>query len=213
TAFPELVGDLDADRQFALELVTRVDANRDRPRLAPASQRVLVVYGARVLGGDDLTWRDQIMLDRRIDALDEGHRDEAREINRAWRPRQDEAGLAHVHVQLFFDALAHAVDGQFDLRLDIARKRGQELFFNRPCLRPVLKANESGVRIDDLLAGPIDERDGLGLEPIDSEGGERSRLFEMEFLRADLGTGRGDKGREPQQQSARLRELHHNVFQ
>src|SRR5205807_2712511 len=213
-AFPELVGDLNADRQFALELVTRVDANGDRPRLAPAPQRVLVVHRARVLGGDHLTRRDQVVLDRRIDALDKRHGDEAREIHRTGRPRQNKTRLAHVHVQLFFDALTHPLDGDLDIRLDIAREGAQKLLFDRPCLRPVLKPNKSGIRIDELLAGAVEEGDGLRVETIDGEGGERSRLFETEFLRANLGTGRGDKCREPQKQGGRrLRDLHHNVFQ
>src|SRR5260370_37048480 len=99
------------------------------------------------------------------------------------------------------------------MRLDIAWKRGQELLFNRPCLRPVLKSNKSGIRIDQLLAGPIETSDSFRLEPIDGEGGERGRLFETEFLRADLGTGRGCKCREPQKQGGRLRDLQHSVFQ
>src|SRR5438093_12478587 len=81
-------------------------------------------------------------------------------------------------------------------------------------MRPVNYRNKPGIRIDELLAGAVEKGDGLRVETIDGEGGERSRLFETEFLRANLGAGRGDKCREPQKQGGRrLRDLHHNVFQ
>src|SRR5262249_20806894 len=98
--FPELVGDPDADRQLALELVTRVNADRYRPDFAPAPQRMLVVDGARIFRRHRLRRRYQAVLDRRIDALDEGQRDETREVDGLRRARQREAGFAHIHVEL-----------------------------------------------------------------------------------------------------------------
>ena len=38
-------------------------------------------------------------------------------------------------------------------------------------LRPILEPNETGVRIDQLLGGPIEEGDGFRLELADSEPG------------------------------------------
>src|SRR5262249_17500392 len=94
---------------------------------------------------------------------------QASQVDRAGRPRERKAGFTHIHVQLFLEALAHAVDGNLDGRFEIARKRRQELLFERSRLSPILEADESGIRIDQPLAGPVNERDGSRLEPIDSK--------------------------------------------
>src|SRR5262249_33748756 len=95
-AFPELVGDLDADRQLALELVARANADRDRPCLTPAPQRVLIVHGARILGGHCIGRRDQAVLDGRIDALDEGKAHEACEIDPGGRASAKRASATYM---------------------------------------------------------------------------------------------------------------------
>jgi len=74
-------------------------------------------------------------------------------------------------MKLFLEALAHPVDRDLGIRLEIAREGRQELLFDRFCLRPILEANETGVRIDQFLGGPIEERDGFRLELADSESG------------------------------------------
>ena len=212
-AFPELIGDLDADRQLALESVARANADRDRPCFAPAPQRMLVVHGARVLGRHRLARRDQAVLDGRIDALHERQRHEACEIDRARRPRERKAGFGHVHVQFFLEALAHAVDGGFDVWLEIARKGRQELLFERSRLRPILKPDEAGVRIDQLLAWSIEERDGFRRKRIDREGGGRGHVLNAKLLRADLGMRCRDKYRQRNEQGGELAAAHHGVFQ
>jgi hypothetical protein len=154
---------------------------------------VLIVHGARVLGGHCLGRRDQAVLDGRIDALDEGKRHEAGEIDRARRPRQRKARFGHVHVELFLEALGHAVDDGLDVRLEVARKGRQELFFERPRLGPILKPDETGVGIDQFVARSIEECDRSRLELIDRERGRRGDVLNAELLRTDLSTGRRDQ--------------------
>ena len=196
--FAQLVGDLDAERKLALELVARVDADRDLPRFAPAPQRVLVRRGARVLRGDRVRRGDQAVLDRRVHALDERQRHEARQIERVRRPGEREARLPHIQVELFPDALAHPVDRDLDHRLDVARKRAQELLLDGARLRPVLEAHETRVRIDQLVARLVDESDRPRLQLVDGEPGDRGGLLEPKLLCGKLG-GRNFGGKTPGQ--------------
>ena len=152
------------------------------------------------------------MFDRRIDALHERERHEACQIDRVGRPRERKASFTHVHVELFLEALAHAVDGDLHRWFDVARKRRQELLFERSRLRPVLKADESDIRVDQFVAGSIDERNGFRLEPFDRERGEGTRLFDAKLLRLDLSARRRGKCGQPQQQGGRLRGAHHGVL-
>src|SRR5436190_17362147 len=147
-AVSQFVGDLNPKRQLAFKLIPRANANRDRPRLAPAPQRMLIVGRTRVLGRYRFCRRDQLMLDGRIGALDEWERDEFGKIEGRRRPRKRKARLGHIHMQLLLDALAHSIDCHLDIGLDIARKRGEELLLDRSRLRPILEANKSGIRID-----------------------------------------------------------------
>jgi len=88
-------------------------------------------------------------------------------------------------VELFLEALVHAVDGEFDVWLDVARKRRQELLLDRARLRPILETDQAGLGIDQLLAGTIDERDRPRLDLLDREPGRRGRLLDPELLRPD----------------------------
>ena len=210
--FPELIGDLDADRQFTLELVARVDADCHRPRFTPSPQRVLVVRGARVLGRNCLGRGDQIVFNRRIDALHERQAHETCQVDRFGRPRERKARFPDVHVELFLEALAHTVDGGLHRRFEITRKRRQKLLFDRSGLRPVLEADETDIRIDQFVAGPVDERNRFRLEPFDGECGEGGRLFDAKFLRLSPSARRRRKCGERQQEGKTVRGATHGDF-
>ena len=129
------------------------------------------------------------------------------------RPGQRKARFADVHVELFLEALAHPVDRDFDGGLEVAREGRQELLFDRPCLRPILEADQAGIRIDQLLARPIDESDRFRLELIEREGGGRAHLLDPEFLRIDVSAGRRDRCCQPREQGGSLQAPHHEIFQ
>jgi DNA-binding transcriptional LysR family regulator len=78
---------------------------------------------------------------------------------------------------------------------------------------PILKADKAGVRIDQLLARSIEERDGFRRECIDREPSGRNDLLDAELLRTDLSTARRDKCRQAHDQSGGFAAPHHGVFQ
>ena len=118
-----------------------MDADRVRPALAPAPLRVLVVDGLRLFRARrHIGRREDAVLDGRIDLLDERQRRKAREIERRRRPRQHEARLGHVHVELLAVVPFRAVDDDVDIGLGIARIEAQELPLHRLGLGPVLES-------------------------------------------------------------------------
>ena len=61
------------------------------------------------------------MFDRRVDPLDERQLDQAGKVERIRRARQRVARRCQIQVELFLEALSHAVDRLLDHRFDVAR--------------------------------------------------------------------------------------------
>ena len=85
-------------------------------------------------------------------------------VDRGGRPRKRKARLRHIHMQFFLDALAHPVDRDLDVGLDVARKGREELLLERPACAQSSKRIRPGIGIDELLARPVHEQDDLRLE-------------------------------------------------
>src|SRR5262249_36158146 len=100
--------------------------------------------------------------------------------------------------------LEHAVDGGLDSGLEIARKGGEELLFDRLCLRPVLESNEPGVRVDQFLARTVEKRDRLRLDLLDGETGRRRGFRDGEFLRLKAGACTGGERRHDDEHGNRV---------
>jgi hypothetical protein len=115
------------------------------------------------------------MLDRRIQPLEEFNRRIAREIDAGRRLGDQKPRLRHVDVQLAFGAALAR-------RLVIARKQREELLLTWPCARPILEPHEPGHRVGELVLALIGEIDGVWLEPLRRETGDRSHILDMERL-------------------------------
>ena len=192
----QLVGELDADRQPAFELVGRAQADHHVPALAPFALRMLVMDDPRLARAGLVGGGRELVLDGGIDPLDERQGRELRELERARRPRDHEARLRHIHVQPLAIAAARAVDDDLDVRLGIAGIEAQELLMDRAHLGPGLVADEADRRIDQILARLVGKRDRPRLQLRDRLLRDRRRLDDLEVLRRR----RRSERREPRQQ-------------
>src|SRR4029079_14179180 len=172
-----------------------------------------MLRGTRILGRNRLSRRDQGVLDRGIRALDEGQRDKAGEVDGTWRARKHKARLGDVHVELLFDALAHAVNRNLHGGFVIAWKRREKLLFERARLAPILKPDQAGVRIYQLLTRLIQERDCVWLELRWRERRSRRCFFDDEFARGILRGGGGDVSSEAKKQRKRQEATHASLSQ
>ena len=136
---------------------------------------------------------DRLVLDRRIDALDERQRGEGLEVDRRGRARQHEARLGDVHLQLVLHLFLRAVDDLVDHAFLEAREQVEELGFVRPAAAPLVEADERAL-VRRLVGAVIGEEDRLGLEPVDGGAGDRGDLDDLIILRG----GEGDRGRKHQ---------------
>ena len=109
------------------------------------------------------------------------------------RPRQHEARLGDVHLQLVLHLFLRAVDDLVDHAFLEAREDVEELGFVRPGAAPLVEADERAL-VRRLVGAMIGEEDRLGLEPVDGGAGDRGDLDDLIVLRG----GEGDRGRKHQ---------------
>ena len=181
-AVAQLVDQQHADRNFAFELVARLDADRRGAAGAPFAVGIVVAGAGIVVERHHVGGRDQLVLDRRIDALQDRQRHVARQIDGGRRAVEHEAGLRHVHVELF-DHRPAAVRRLGDGRLDIGGKQRQEFFLHRVLVRPVLEADQHAAGVDGVAAPLVAKGDDAGLELRHIGEPRRAGVFDTEILR------------------------------
>ena len=87
------------------------------------------------------------------------------------------------------------------------------MLLDRLRLRPVLEANEARIRIDQLVARPIDERDGVRLELLDAERRQADATSVIVNSCAwTLAPQLTANGASPTTKAASLQAPHHDIF-
>src|SRR5579885_3224319 len=147
-AVAQLVDQHDADRDLALELVARCNADQYRAAGAPFAIRVVVAGAGFVIERPNSGRRERLVRDRRVDLLQERQRDIARQIDCAGRLVEEKARLRNIHVELFEHLRGTAVDELADGRLRIGRKQGQKFFLSRVFVGPIVEMKQRGFAVD-----------------------------------------------------------------
>ena len=151
-AVAQFVHECDADRDLALELVGRPNADRFGEAGAPLALGIIVADAGFVLERRHIGGADQRVFDRGVDLLQKRQRHIAGQIDRAWRLAQHEAGLRDIHIKFFGIGLLCRFGGAgfaADHRLSVVRKQRQEFFLDRLAAGPIVERHQRR-----LAAGP-----------------------------------------------------------